>query len=152
MTTPSIPTAHERRAALQAKATAMGVDEDYISHLVDQFYMQIREHPLIGPVFNNAIGDNWDYHLIQMKSFWNSVALNTGQYSGKPMPKHVKLVNGDPAAQPWHFDIWLALFQKTLEDTAPSPDVVPYFMERAERIAQNLKIAMFNPSAWGREK
>ena len=57
--------------------------------------------------------------------------------------------NGGAKARPWHFDIWLAPFRKTLEDTAPSPAVVPYFMEPAERISDSLKQAMFNRTASG---
>ncbi len=129
----------ERRAEIQAHAHSIGVTEDYISTLVDAFYERIRVHELIGPIFEDAIGDDWAPHLEKMKGFWSSVALNTGAYSGKPIPAHQKLVG----AQPWHFNIWLALFRKTLEDTAPSADAIAYFMERAQRIAQSLQFAMF---------
>ena len=132
-------TAQERRDEIQAHADQLGIDDAYISQLVDEFYARIREHPLIGPIFDDAIGDNWGPHLARMKDFWASVALNAGRYSGKPVPKHQRL----SAAQPWHFDIWLALFRQTLEETAPSPAAVDYFMERAERIAESLKLAMF---------
>ena len=134
-----IRSAEERRAEVQAYANELGINEAYISKLVDEFYVRIREHPLIGPLFNDAIGDEWDSHLARMKDFWASVALNAGRYTGKPVPKHQRLI----AAQPWHFEIWLALFHQTLEETAPSPVVVDYFMERAQRIAESLKLAMF---------
>ena len=128
-----------RRADIRANAAAMGVNDAYISVLVDTFYDRVRAHPLLGPVFDNAIGDDWDAHLARMKDFWASVALNAGRYSGKPVPAHKK----HDAIQPWHFNIWLALFEQTLKDTAPSPGAVAYFMERAERIAQSLQLAMF---------
>lgn len=131
--------AEERRTEIQTHARAMGVTENYISTLVDTFYERVRAHPLIGPIFEEAIGDNWPTHLAKMKQFWSSVALNTGVYSGKPVPAHQKLSR----AQPWHFNIWLALFRQTLEDTAPSREAVAYFMGRAERIAQSLQLAMF---------
>jgi len=86
--------------------------------------------------------------LSTMKDFWASVAMNAGRYSGKPVPKHKKLSSVTPA----HFKIWLALFEETLEETAPSPAVVSHFMERAERIAQSLQLAMFGlPGIPGRE-
>lgn len=129
----------ERRAEIQAHAHAMGITEDYISTLVDTFYERIRAHALIGPIFDEAIGDNWPPHLAKMKKFWGSVALNTGAYSGKPVPAHQKL----SGVQPWHFNLWLALFRQTLDDTAPSREAADYFMERAERIAQSLQLAMF---------
>ena len=132
-------TAEERRMEIQAHADALGIDDDYISTLVDTFYTRIRAHPLIGPIFNDVIGDNWGPHLARMKDFWASVAMNAGRYAGKPVPKHQKL----STVEPWHFDIWLALFRQTLEETAPSAEVVDYFMVRAERIAESLKLAMF---------
>lgn len=139
MTQTRVRSAEERREEIRANAAAMGIDEAFISTLVETFYARIREHPLLGPIFENAIGDDWDRHLATMKSFWASVALNAGLYSGKPVPAHAKHTQ----IQPWHFNIWLALFEQTLKDTAPTPGAVLYFMERAERIAQSLQLAMF---------
>ena len=135
----AIVSARDRRLEVQARAAAIGIDEAYISLLVDEFYSRIRAHDVLGPIFNEAIGNRWDAHLPRMKSFWASVALNTGTYSGKPVPAHQSLT----AVQQSHFGIWLALFRQTLEDTAPSAEAVSYFMERAERIAESLQLAMF---------
>ncbi len=131
--------AQERRAKVRAEAATIGIDEAYIARLVDTFYTRIRAHDVLGPIFAEVIGDNWDPHLSKMKDFWASVALNTGQYSGKPVPVHQKL----DIVQRAHFQTWLGLFRQTLEDTAPSQEAVEYFMERAERIAESLQIAMF---------
>lgn len=138
MTEFRIRSAEERREDIRARAAALGIDDAYISHLVDTFYTRVRAHPLLGPVFNEAITD-WTPHLATMKDFWASVALNAGRYSGKPVPAHAK----HNSIAPWHFDIWLGLFEQTLRDTAPTPGAVDYFMERAERIAQSLQLAMF---------
>ena len=134
-----VVSAAQRRREIQARAAEMGIDDAYIDRLVETFYERIRAHPLIGPIFEQAIGENWGPHLARMKDFWASVALNAGRYSGKPVPAHQKL----DGVEPWHFNIWLALFRQTLEDTAPTPAAVPYFMERAERIAESLQLAMF---------
>ena len=134
-----MPSVSERREAIRANAAALGIDDAYISTLVDTFYDRIRAHDLLGPIFDYAIGDKWDTHLPRMKDFWASVALNAGRYSGKPVPAHRK----HTTIQPEHFTIWLALFEKTLTDTALTPGAVDYFMERANRIAQSLQLAMF---------
>ena len=135
-----------RRQEIQAAAAAMGIDEDYISTLVDTFYARVRADARLGPIFETAIGDDWDHHLGKMKDFWSSVAMNSGRYAGKPVPAHQKLT----AIRPPHFDIWLGLFERTLNDTAPTPAAIPYFMERAERIANSLQLAMFGlPSLKG---
>lgn len=140
------PRAVAARAEIIEKATAMGITPAYISTLVDRFYDHIRVHDILGPVFNRAIGENWDVHLTRMKAFWASVALNAGLYSGKPVPAHRQ---HSDMIQSEHFDIWLGLFRQTLEDTAPTPECVEYFMIRAERIANSLKLAMFGTSGLG---
>lgn len=134
-----VVSAHERRAGIQRRANAMGIDEAYISRLVDEFYTRVRANDVLGPIFDEAIGDRWDHHLPRMKSFWASVALNAGTYSGQPVPAHRKLTRVEQS----HFQIWLSLFRETLENTAPSPEAVDYFMERANRIAESLQLAMF---------
>jgi hemoglobin len=132
-------TAEDRRRDIQQNADRMGIDDAYISELVETFYARIRADTTLGPIFNKEIGDNWGPHLARMKDFWASVAINAGRYNGKPVPAHQKLTGVTPA----HFQIWLGLFRQTLEDTAPSADAIPYFMERAERIAKSLQLAMF---------
>ena len=139
----------EARAQLQEKAEKMGINDEFISILVDRFYEKIKIHPEIGPVFEHAITDDWDHHLSRMKDFWASVALNAGRYSGQPVPKHQKLVKSVPAAQAHHFVIWLSLFRETLDEIAPSKAVTGYFMERAERIAKSLELAMFGVPGLG---
>ena len=134
-----IRSAPERREAIRATAAALGIDEAYISTLVETFYARVRADRTLGPVFDAAIGDNWPHHLARMKDFWSSVALNSGRYSGRPVPAHKK----HDSIRPAQFDIWLALFEQTLVDTAPTPGAVAWFMERANRIAQSLQLALF---------
>jgi len=138
MTDFRVRSADERREDIRQHAAALGIDEAYISRLVDTFYTRVRAHPLLGPVFESAITD-WTPHLATMKDFWTSVALNAGRYSGKPVPAHARHKH----IQEWHFNLWLALFRQTLADTAPTSGAADYFMERAERIAQSLRLAMF---------
>ena len=133
-----VRSAEQRRAEIQAHAAAMGIDDAFISLLVETFYARVHAHDRLGPVFAGAIED-WDTHLPKMKDFWSSVAMNTGRYSGKPVPAHQKL----SGVSKEDFAVWLGLFEKTLTDIAPSSEVVPYFMERAHRIAQSLQLAMF---------
>lgn len=120
-------------------AIALGIDGAFIALLVDAFYDRIRVHDVLGPIFNDAIGDDWTPHLTRMKVFWSSVVLKTATYSGKPVPKHKQLSDVHSA----HFDMWLALFRETLDDVAPSPAVADYFMTRADRIGRSLQLAMF---------
>lgn len=125
-----------RRAAIIAGIRAeTGIDEAMIDALVEGFYAKVRDDALIGPVFNERISD-WGPHLHQMKLFWSSVALMSGVYHGRPMPKHLPLpVDGR------HFDRWLELFRQTARELCP-PVAANHFIERAERIAQSLELGI----------
>jgi hemoglobin len=133
-----IRSAAERRADIEAKAAQLGIDDAFVDRLVETFYGRIRADATLGPIFNSAISD-WEPHLATMKDFWASVAYNAGRYSGRPVPAHLK----HKTIRKEHFAVWLGLFREVLEEISPSPLTVAYFMERAERIAQSLQLAMF---------
>ena len=125
-----------RREAATARIRAeTGIDEAMIDALVEGFYARVRDDALIGPVFNDRI-DDWAPHLHQMKLFWSSVALSTGVYQGRPMPKHLPL-----PVDARHFDRWLELFRETARDLCP-PAAADHFIERAERIAVSLELGI----------
>lgn len=136
-----IRSAEDRRAEIQANAARLGIDDAFISKLVDTFYARVRAHPRLGPIFNDEI-DDWPAHLAKLKDFWASVALNAGRYSGKPVPAHMKL----QGIAPEDFQTWLGLFRQTVSDISGNDEVVTYFMVRAERIARSLQFAMFGLS------
>ena len=129
--------AARREAASRAIRDATGIDEALIDRLVEDFYARVRDDALIGPVFAERIED-WAPHLAQMKLFWSSVALSTGAYQGRPMPKHLPL-----PVDARHFDRWLELFRETARDLCP-PVAADHFIERAERIAQSLELGIAN--------
>ena len=125
-----------RRAAIVAQIQAeTGIDEAMIARLVDGFYDRVRADPLIGPVFNDRIRD-WAPHLEQMRLFWSSVALMSGVYHGRPMPKHLPL-----PVDARHFDRWLELFEATARDLCP-PAASDHLIERARRIAESLELGI----------
>lgn len=129
------PPAH-RRAAIVAQIRAeTGIDEPMIARLVDAFYDRVRVDPLVGPVFNNRIAD-WGPHLEQMRLFWSSVALMSGVYHGRPMPKHLPL-----PIDARHFDRWLELFEATAAEVCPPP-AAAHFIERARRIADSMELGV----------
>lgn len=136
-----IRTASARQGDIARRAEAMGVDEAFISDLVDSFYGRIRTDAVLGPVFEAAIGQDWAPHLQTMKQFWASIALNAGTYGGRPIPAHHKHLD---KIRPEHFALWLALFAQTLNDIAPSPEAAGFFMERAERIGESFQSILFN--------
>lgn len=129
--------AARRKAATDRIRAETGIGEAMIDRLVETFYGKVRGDALIGPVFAERVED-WGPHLAQMKLFWSSIALSTGVYQGRPMPKHLPLPI-DAA----HFDRWLALFEATTREVCP-PVAADWFMERARRIAESLELGVAN--------
>lgn len=115
-----------------------GVDREFIGALVREFYGRVRKNERLGPIFAGVIGDNWEPHLEKMTDFWCAVILKNRAYSGRPVPAHMKLKQ----VREEDFDIWLGIFRRTAADLC-EPDVASVFVQRAERIAQSLKLAMF---------
>lgn len=76
------------RAKKRAEAQAIGMDDAYISTLVETFYARIQADALLGPIFASRV-ENWPHHLERMKVFWRSILHSSGEYSGNPMRKHV---------------------------------------------------------------
>ena len=124
-----------RLSAIRRIEAETGIDDAMIARLVDGFYERVRGDPLIGPVFNERIAD-WGPHLEQMRLFWSSVALMSGVYHGRPMPKHLPL-----PVDARHFDRWLELFEAAARDLCP-PAAADHFIERARRIAESLELGI----------
>ena len=124
-----------RQAAVRRIEAETGIDEPMIARLVDAFYDRVRADPLLGPVFAARISD-WGPHLQQMRLFWSSVALMSGVYHGRPMPKHLPL-----PVDARHFDRWLELFEATAAEVCP-PVAAAHFVERARRIAESLELGI----------
>lgn len=114
------------------------ISEAMVKELVHHFYGKVRTNPDIGPIFNTAIADNWPKHLARMCSFWNSIALKTGEYKGKPVPKHKQL----PNLTPDHFKTWLSLFRISAHEVC-GKEIGAAFIDQAERIAESLQLACF---------
>src|SRR5207248_462503 len=112
------------------------ISEAAIVALVERFYRKARRDPVIGPVFNNSVED-WDEHLKKLCDFWSSVMLTTGRYKGNPMAAHLKL-----PMEPEFFTRWLALWRETAGELFTA-DLAARFRQKAERIAESLKLALF---------
>ena len=115
-----------------------GNDEAALAQLVDRFYAKVRRDPALGPVFNGAV-DDWPAHLDTLAAFWSSVMLTSGRYKGNPMAAHVK---HKARITPELFDRWLAIWAQTTNETMPLRAAAA-LQEKAERIADSLKLALF---------
>lgn len=111
------------------------IDAVAIARLVQQFYGRAREDDLLGPIFAEAVQD-WDHHISRISTFWTALVLKTGSYDGRPFPPHLPL-----KLQGQHFDRWLHLFEKTVDEIFPG-DAGAIFKDRARRIADSFELAI----------
>ncbi|WP_245450745.1 group III truncated hemoglobin [Borborobacter arsenicus] len=114
------------------------VSEESIRCLVDGFYDKVRQDSELGPIFEEALGQDWGPHLTKMYDFWSSLMLTSGRYKGNPLAVHQRL----DTLQIGHFERWLGLFEQTCHELF-GPEVAEAFLIRAHRIAGNFKLALF---------
>jgi hemoglobin len=113
------------------------VTETSIADMVDTFYNKVRGDQLLGPIFAEAIGDDWGLHLKKMKAFWSSVLLASRTYKGNPMIAHLKL----PRLSQPHFERWLQLWTETAGDLC-SDALASVFIQKAQMIGARLLYAI----------
>lgn len=121
------------RARKRAEAAEMGIDDHYVSRFVEAFYGRIRKDELLGPIFGARIHD-WPVHLDLMKGFWRSILMNSGEFSGNPMAKHIAI----EGLEERHFAHWLELFYNTLRELESDPAATRLVGTRARMIADSL--------------
>ncbi|MGH2643484.1 MAG: group III truncated hemoglobin [Chitinophagaceae bacterium] len=110
---------------------------DDIRFLVDEFYEKVRRDELIGPIFDEKIGDHWDRHLDIMYRFWQTVLLENGKtYFGNPFMKHASL----PVFEN-HFQRWLYLWKQTLQKDFDGP-LADEAYDRAEKMAYVFRVKL----------
>jgi hemoglobin len=123
-----------------ARTRVPTITEVTIAALIDAFYLRVRRHPALGPVFEAAIAeDEWPGHLETMRCFWSSVMLTSGRYSGDPVAVHRAVAGIERPL----FAEWLALFIETafeLFEAGPASE----FSAKAHRIATSLQLALFH--------
>ncbi len=121
------------RQRKRAEAAAIGIDEAFVSRFVETFYGRIRGDALLGPIFAERISD-WPLHLERMKAFWRSILMNSGEFSGNPMAKHIAIAGLEAR----HFAHWLDLFYAALRELEQDPAATRTVAGRARMIADSL--------------
>jgi truncated hemoglobin YjbI/tellurite resistance-related uncharacterized protein len=129
-------------ASTNRTGAAMGqgetiITESQITKLVDHFYGRVRRDPLIGPLFDQAVGD-WPAHLEKQTRFWSSVVLGSGRYKGDPAAAHARHGARIDAAM---FARWLDLWRETTDDLF-SPEQAAKLQAKAVRIGESLQLAI----------
>ena len=106
-----------------------------IFNLLRHFYADVRQDPLIGPIFSAQIKD-WKDHLKIIASFWETLIGGPQTYA-RPMPmKHLPLHLREE-----HFERWLFLWQTNCRAQLPT-DVAREMIDLARHIADKLRLIL----------
>ena len=100
--------------------------------LLHHFYADVRQHRIIGPIFNDQI-KNWPEHLEKIAEFWTRVTGGTSLYTGDMPGKHLSL-----GLRPEHFHAWLALWEANCRCYLPATEA-QQMIDLAHAIAQRLQ-------------
>lgn len=76
-----------------------------IRKLIEPFYIDVRQHAVLGPIFNAHIKD-WPAHLDKIAGFWSLQSGGPSEYRGGFGAAHLRL-----GLQPEHFQHWLGLWE-----------------------------------------
>lgn len=117
--------------------------QDGLARLLRHFYADVRQHTLLGPIFNGQIND-WPAHLEKIGSFWAQLAGGPSGYSGRMPAKHLGL-----GIEPRHFAAWLQLWSfncRSHLDTIEAQEMICL----AEEIGRRLRSIVCNESMPGR--
>lgn len=110
--------------------------------LVSSFYQKVRKDTVLGPFFNEAIKD-WDAHLDNLTSFWESSLFLKTKYLGNPLEAHVKVdKDNNHSINPNHFGLWLNLWFETVDELFEG-DYANNAKQRARKMSTFLYMKIF---------
>jgi hemoglobin len=103
-----------------------------LEKLLRHFYADVRQHELIGPIFNSKIED-WPAHIEKIAKFWSQVTGGPAQYAGGMPMKHIPL-----GLREEHFKAWLGLWEINCRQWLP-PEPASELIAQAHQIAIRLR-------------
>lgn len=120
------------------RGAAAGLSEPLIRNVIVSFYEKVRRDPLLGPIFEEAIGNHWDPHIKRIILFWlTATGLERGYDGRNFMPAHLR----HGSIRPDQLPRWLELFRQTTAQHC-APEGAHALNDIAERMAQTLQIGL----------
>ncbi|NKI27046.1 group III truncated hemoglobin [Arenibacter sp. 6A1] len=113
-----------------------------VNLLVITFYGKIRQHPILGPIFNGIIKD-WESHLELLTDFWESQLLLQRKYVGNPIVAHQEVdAKINHSITPEHFGLWLNEWYATIDELFEG-DIAHIAKNRAQKMSTMLYMHMY---------
>lgn len=113
-----------------------------VEQLVHTFYGKVRQHPELGPFFNETITD-WPEHLEKLSGFWETNLFFVKAYKGNPLKAHLAVdTTFNHQIEQDHFGNWLELWFATVDGLFEGKNA-HLAKERARSMAHILFIRIF---------
>lgn len=109
-------------------------DRTRLRALVHAFYDELRLDAEIGPLFERAIGSDWQPHLDRMVEFWATLVLGSRSFTGDVFGRHMAIADMEPAM----LARWQAVWKKHTDALLPSARAAE-LQQIAAGIARNLE-------------
>jgi hemoglobin len=87
-----------------------------IVRLLRPFYVDVRQHNLLGPIFNSRI-DDWPAHLATIAEFWDRHTGGPSSYGGGFASAHLPL-----GIHSEHLAAWLGLWELNCRRHLAAPE------------------------------
>jgi len=100
--------------------------------LLRHFYADVRQHRVIGPIFENQIED-WPAHIGNIADFWTQITGGPAAYAGAMPARHIPL-----GLREEHFEAWLGLWDINCRLWL-SPDCADELSALARKIGRRLR-------------
>lgn len=103
-----------------------------IEKLLRHFYADVRQHQLLGPIFNSKV-ENWPEHIEKIAKFWSQVTGGPARYAGGMPMRHIPL-----GLREEHFKAWLGLWETNCRQWL-TPECASELIGQAHQIAIRLR-------------
>lgn len=124
--------------AFQSRARECGVTAPLVRDVVREFYARVRRDDVLGPLFEHAIGTEWDAHIERIVRFWLTATRLERSYDGSAfMRAHLQ----HRSIRAEHIPRWLARFDETLAERCSSAQAAA-LRDIATRMAENIEIGL----------
>jgi hemoglobin len=127
--------AQRSKSLASPSGAAAGLTEPLIRKVILSFYEKVRRDPLLGPIFEEAIGDEWDPHIERIMLFWlTATGLQRGYDGRNFMPAHLR----HSSIHPDQLSRWLELFRQTAAEHC-APECARALIDIAERSLRHIR-------------